>query len=158
MQNKPGGLASALVTGAASIAATSVVIAAWGQAKQGSPWAPFNVIAHMVLGEKATARASFSARETLMGLGLHASALATWALIYERSPAGKLILPQSLGTGALAAVLIYLLDYHVFPERLRPGFEKRLGPASIPATYAALALALGLSPLWKPSDGNEQHA
>jgi hypothetical protein len=38
--------------------------------------------------------------------------------------------------------LIYLLDYHVLPERLRPGFEKRLGPESIPATYAALALAL----------------
>jgi hypothetical protein len=78
--------------------------------------------------------------------------------LYEASPAGKLTLPQSLGSGALAAALVYLLDYHVLPERLRPGFEKRLGPESIPATYAALALAFGLSPLWKSGDANDNHA
>jgi hypothetical protein len=158
MQNKSTWLAHALVTGAAGVAATAAVIAVWGQAKQGAPWAPFNAVAHMVFGDQAAARDGFSARETLVGLGLHAGAITTWAALYEASPAGKLTLPQSLGSGALAAALVYLLDYHVLPERLRPGFEKRLGPESIPATYAALALAFGLSPLWKSGDANDNHA
>ncbi len=139
---------SGLVTGAAGALATTAVIATWGQAKTGSPWTPFNAVSHMFFGEKAAQRDGFVPRETLIGLGLNAAALVTWGVLYE-TLAGETPLPASLASGTLASGVIYALDYHVLPERLRPGFEKRLGGGAIVAAYTALALAFGLSPLWR---------
>lgn len=142
-----------LFTGTAGVAATTSAIAAFGAAEQGSPFTPFNAVAHMFLGENSARVEGWSPKETLTGFGLHAGAVGAWGVLYEAA-AGNIRLPASLASGALAAGAIYLLDYHVFPPRLRPGFEKRLGPASIPVTYGLLALALGLSPLWK-RDGSK---
>lgn len=137
-----------LITGAASVAATTMALAAYGKAKEGSAFTPFNAVSHMVFGDEAARVDGWSAKETLTGFGLHASAVHAWAMLYEAA-AGNVRLPVSLGAGALAAGLVYLFDYHVVPERLRPGFEKRLGPEAVAVTYVLLALGLGLSPLWK---------
>src|SRR5690606_130631 len=48
--------------------------------------------------------------------------------------------PMQLPVGSLA----YIVDYHVAPARLRPGFKKHLGPRSIFAVYAAFAAGLAL--------------
>jgi len=143
-----GRLVNGLVTGAAGALATTAVIAAWGQAKTGSPWTPFNAVSHMIFGENAANRDGFVPRETLIGLGLNATALVTWGVLYE-AIAGNTPLPASLATGTVATGVIYALDYHILPERLRPGFEKRLGGGAIVAAYTALALVFGLSPLWR---------
>jgi len=137
-----------LITSAAGIAATTAALAAFGKAKEGSPFTPFNAIAHIAFGDAAATVDGFAARETLTGFGLHASAIAVWGVLYE-ALAGKTSLPGSLGKGALASALIYWFDYHLVPERLRPGFEKRLGPEAVAVTYALLALSFGLSPLWR---------
>ena len=137
-----------MITGVASVAATTVALAAYGNAKEGSALTPFNAVAHMIFGDEAARVNGWSPRETLTGFGLHASAVGAWAVLYEAA-AGNVRLPASLASGALAAGLVYLFDYHVVPERLRPGFEKRLGPESVVVAYALLALGLGLSPLWK---------
>jgi hypothetical protein len=136
-----------LVTGALGAVATTAVIAAFGRAQQGSAWTPFNDIAHMIYGDRPVNPDGFVPRETLAGLGLNASAVVTWGALYDMV-AGKVAFPQSLLAGAAATGLVYLLDYHVFPERLKPNFEKRLGPGAVLAAYAALGLVLGLSPLW----------
>ena len=140
--------ADGLITGLAGVAATTAAIAAFGQTQAQSPWSPFNAIAHLLFGEKATDVSGFAPKETLSGLGLNAGMVGTWSVLYERL-AGEVPFPASLGAGAAAAGLIWLLDYKVFPERLRPGFEKRTSPEAVAATYVLLALALGLSPLWK---------
>lgn len=145
---KRGWLVDGLITGLAGAAATTAGIAALGQAKEGSPWTPFNAISHMLFGDQAVDVEGFAPRETLSGLGLNVSALGVWGGIYEKL-AGHVEFPASLGAGAAASALIWLIDYKVVPERLRPGFEKRLGPESVAANYALLALVLGLSPLWK---------
>jgi hypothetical protein len=147
-------LLDGVITGLAGAAATTATIAALGQAKEGSPWTPFNAIAHMFFGENAASVEGFAPKETLSGLGLNLSALGVWGGLYEKL-AGRVPFPQSLGAGAAAAALIWLLDYKILPERLRPGFEKRLGPESIAAVYVLLALTLGLSPLWK-GDGEDR--
>ncbi len=141
------------VTGIAGAAATTAIIAALGKAKGESAWTPFNAISHMLFGENAANVEGFNAKETLSGLGLNVSALGVWGGLYERL-AGKVPFPQSLCSGAAAAALIWLLDYKIFPERLRPGFEKRLGPESIAAVYLLLGLTLWLSPLWKKDDSS----
>jgi hypothetical protein len=42
------------------------------------------------------------------------------------------------------AAAAYVTDYHVVPKRLTPGWELRISPRSLLATYAVLALALPL--------------
>ena len=142
-----GILRQGLVTGLVGAGTTTAVIAAYGKARTGDPWTPFNGIAHMFFGETAANRDGFVPRETLVGLGLNATALVTWGVLYE-AIAGKVAFPKSLLSGGLASLVIYLLDYHIFPPKLRPGFEKRLGTDSILTAYVLLAVAFALSPLW----------
>lgn len=146
-------LMDGLITGLAGAAATTAAIAAFGQVKQGSPWTPFNAISHMLFGNKVVNIDGFAPKETLSGLGVNIGALGIWGGLYEKL-AGTVPFPQSLATGALASAAIWLFDYKIAPERMRPGFEKRLGPESIAAVYVILALILGLSPLWKKDTSN----
>lgn len=141
-------LKNGIITGLVGAATTTAVIAAYGKAKTGDPWTPFNAISHMLFGQDAAERNGFVPRETLVGLGLNGTALVTWGVLYE-AIAGKTRFPQSLLTGGLASLVIYLLDYHIFPPKLRPGFEKRLGYGSVFASYLLLAVVFGLSALWK---------
>lgn len=149
--DKQNWLRSGIITGAAATAATTAAIAAFGQAKEGSAWTPFNAISHMLFGDKAAEVDGFAPKETLSGLGLNAGAVATWGVLYE-SLTRNVTFPASLATGAAASALIWAFDYKVVPERLRPGFEKRLGPESVAVAYVLLALAFGLSPLWKQQE------
>ena len=141
-------LRDGIVTGCVGAGAMTAVIAAYSGAKLGNPWTAFNGIAHMFYGAGAADKNGFVPRETLAGLGLNATALVTWGVLYEMI-AGRVPFPQSLLTGAGATGVIYALDYHILPERLRPGFDKRLGSDSVLAAYVLLAVALGLSPLYK---------
>jgi len=144
-----GGITDGLLTGLAGAATITAALAAMGKAKgDTTAWDPFNAISHMIFGDRAAGVEGFSPRETLSGLGLNIGSLGVWGGLYERL-AGKVEFPASLGAGAAASALIWLLDYKILPERLRPGFEKRLGGRSVAATYVLLALVLGLSPLWK---------
>jgi len=146
-----GWLTDGIVTGLVGAATTTATIAAYGKATLGDPWTPFNAISHLLFGEEAVQKDGFVPRETLIGLGLSGAALITWGVLYE-ALARKVPFPQSLLTGATGSAVIYALDYHIFPPKLRPGFEKRLGNDSVIATYLLLAIAFGSSPLWKKGD------
>ena len=152
MAKRNSWLLSGILTGAIGAITTAAAIAAYGKRKEGSAWTPFNAIAHMALGEQTIQKEGYSSPETLTGLGLHSSAVLTWGAMYEKL-AGKTPFPKSLATGAAASGIIYLLDYHILPPKMRPGFEKRLGNQSVATVYGLLALVLGLSPLWKQSKG-----
>lgn len=141
-------LQNGIVTGLIGAATMTAVIALYGKAKMKNAWTPFNGIAHMFFGDKAAQKDGFVGRETLVGLGLNGVALTVWGVLYE-AVAGKTPFPKSLTTGAAASATIYALDYHIFPPKLRPGFDKRLGVGSIIVSYLLLALTFGLSPLWK---------
>lgn len=39
-------------------------------------------------------------------------------------------------------MLAYVVDYKVVPARLSPGFEKKIGPLGMLATYASFAASL----------------
>jgi hypothetical protein len=36
----------------------------------------------------------------------------------------------------------YVVDYHLVPKRLTPGFEERLSPGALALVYAALGVSL----------------
>ena len=63
-----------------------------------------------------------------------------WALVFERfrpRPGTPALLPAA-ATSALAC----FVDYRVTPQRLTPGFERRLSRKSLALVYAAFAIGL----------------
>ncbi len=126
---------------------TAVAVALCGQSENGNAIAPLNAISHILWDEDALAQDNVSWKFTGASLVLNASANGSWAFIYELffgepRAEGKHIKPI---LGALGvALLAYIVDYHVVPPRLTPGFEHRLPQRSLKWIYAALALGLFL--------------
>ena len=132
-------LAPALGAAAAGTGALAIA----GLAQRGSAWAPFNALAGSVLGPDVRDRVDFAAEVTPVGLGINIVGLAGWGLMY-RVLFGRVPMPASLATGALAGAALYGLDYHLAPGPLRPGFERHLSWPAIACKYAAIGLALAI--------------
>lgn len=119
--------------------------AAYGARRDGgTACAPINAVTHCLWPEKAMREQRFSARYTLLGLGIHQAAAVFWALVFERlvprvprkHPAT--VVAAAAGTAATA----YYVDYHVVPKRLTPGFEAHLGSKSMARVYVGIAVGL----------------
>jgi hypothetical protein len=141
-----------LRTGTIAGVATTIAIAACGQAEERNAVAPLNAISHILWGDRAASQDDVSAEYTLTGLALNGAAVISWAALFEMLFGGKAKqgdMAMSLLGGAATAALAYVVDYYVVPERLTPGFEKRLSDRSLLAIYAVLALSLGVGGLLK---------
>jgi hypothetical protein len=128
---------------AAALAGTGALMAA-GAVEAGSPWAPFNTLARVLVDGNAGDRPEFGPRITPVGLAINLIGLAGWGFAY-RCLFPRVRPPLSLLTGALAGAALYLLDYHAAPPELRPGFERYLSPRGIAFKYGAIAAALALT-------------
>lgn len=124
--------------------------AAYSSRKEGSTaYAPLNAVTHCVWPERAPREQGFSVRHTVLGLVIHQAAAVFWALLFERMvpraprkhPAA--VVAAAAGTAATA----YVVDYHVVPKRLTPGFEAHLGPRSMTRVYVGIALGLAVAAL-----------
>ena len=128
--------------------ATTTAVATCGALELGCPAAPVNAISHVIWGDDALRRDSMSARYTALGAAVNAAAVGSWSALHhfifrpDRRPPG---LAPALARGAATAALAYVVDYHVVPKRLTPGFEERLSNRSLFAIYASLAVSLALS-------------
>lgn len=139
-------LGRSLTSGTAAGIATTAVAALAGKRETGSYAAPLNATSHALWGDKAARQDRFSLKYTATGLLLNFWASVMWAAIYEklfgaaraehRSPLRPLVGAAAVTAGA------YLTDYHLVPERLTPGFEKRLSGKSLATIYVALALGM----------------
>lgn len=130
-------------TGAIASAATTLAVAALGHTEDGEAVAPVNAVSHIAWGDEAARQTGVSMKYTLTGLVLNAAAVTSWAMIYHALFGGRKITPVAAATGAVAtSALAYATDYHVVPERLTPGFEKRLSNRSLALTYGVLAAGL----------------
>ena len=129
---------------------------AWcGQRENKNALAPLNAVSHILWGEEAASQERFSAKYTLAGVALNASAMLGWALVFaylfdklrgdERAAAkskSRKVAAGLLG-GVATSALAYVVDYHVVPKRLTPGLEDRLPLRSLLLVYIVLALSLG---------------
>jgi hypothetical protein len=88
-------------------------------------------------------------RHTAIGYVIHHACSVFWATFYEKWFEPRRNEPQTayekLRNGATIAALACLVDYQFTPERLKPGFEARLSPASLFVVYAAFAFGLSMS-------------
>ncbi len=140
----PAFASSALAAGSAAAAATTATLAVLGARRDATPYAPVNAISHIAWGDEAATHVAPSIKYTATGALLNAAAVVSWAVVFEgllrtrQRPAALTI----AAAGAATAALAYVVDYHVVPKRLTPGFELRLPPNALLPIYVSLAAGL----------------
>jgi hypothetical protein len=128
----------ALLSGTLAAAAVTLVASLAGRRATGSYAAPLNATSHFLWAQRAARRSDYSLKYTATGFTANYGASVFWALFYE-GLAGRM--PPHV-RGAAVSALAYVIDYHVVPKRLTPGFEMRLPAPALAAIYAALAAGL----------------
>jgi len=108
--------------------------------------AAINATSHFLWGDKAAAHDDYSLQYTATGFVTNHAASVFWAFFYEAlAPRRRKAQPaEALVRGAAVSAAAYLVDYHLVPRRLTPGFELRLPRHALVPIYAALALGLSL--------------
>lgn len=131
-----------LRTGAAAAFSSLAALALLGRREQGSAAAPVNAVSHIVWGRRAFRRDGVDARHTLSGLALHVASGLFWGVLYEKllGDRGSESLGSTVGKAALASGTIATIDLGLVPQRLSPGFERRLSSAGTALAFAALAV------------------
>lgn len=141
-----------LSTGAAWGAAlfSSAALAWRARVETGSPWTGFNAVSHVVHGKRALMVQRLTVSHTVLGAAVHGASAALWAVVFgwvagrrRRPPTVPEVLLDAAAVTAVAAVV----DLKLVPERLTPGFERRLSRPGLALTYGALALGLAVGGL-----------
>lgn len=135
------------ISGSVASAASTAVLSARGEEENGTPYAPTNAISHWVWGNKALRKNGPSARYTLLGYTIHHASSIFWAVFYEKyfgRKAEEKQVAASLAGGLGVAAAACLVDYKLTPQRLQPGFEKRLSTRSLVLVYGVFGLALAV--------------
>ena len=118
------------------------MLALRGRCEVRSASAPLNAPSHWLFGRSALRSSRPSLRHTLSGMLIHHGSSIFWALIYSRLLHRQQV-PPSLGALLISALAAWV-DLRLVPERLTPGFERRLTRKSLMLVYAAFAFGLAL--------------
>ena len=144
-------LERAVISGSAASVVSAAILVARGQAELKAPAAPLNGPSQWVWGQHAPYVNRASVRHTLVGYLIHHLASIFWGFFYELAIARRRardpleVAKVAAGTAVTAA----FVDYCCTPERLTPGFEKRLSAGSMALVYAGFALGLAAATLAK---------
>ena len=128
----------------------SVAFLLWrGRADAPHAVAPINAIGHWVWRDEALRRDDPSLKHTGTGIAVHVASSLLWSTFYgwlrarRRRPTALNAAADAAAVTAVAAVV----DLALVPERLAPGFERRLSKPSLGMVYAGFALGLALGGL-----------
>jgi hypothetical protein len=123
----------------------STAVLAWrGRCDDGDAAPALNAPSHWVWGDRALHEDRLTLRHTVLGQGIHFVSGLWWAAVYawlqgrrrHRRPAT--VVADAAAVSAMAA----FVDLRCTPERLTPGFERRLSPRSLWLVYGSFALGL----------------
>jgi len=120
-----------------------------GHVDNGHAAAPVNAVAHWFWPRRAPRQDRPSARFTLTGIATHFAAAALWCGVYEllRSRRHAATPLQAVVDAAAVSAVAAVVDLACVPDRLTPGFEKRLTRPSLGLVYGAFATGLALAGL-----------
>lgn len=150
MENWKIALRRGLVSGATASLLSSVALAAFGKRETGSMFAPTNAISHWIWGDKAARRDGPTLRYTLVGYLIHHASATFWAVLFERFAGEKLdgkSVALTVEAATAASAVACFTDYQLTPQRLRPGYEKRLSVPALAVVYGAFGLGLAAGAL-----------
>lgn len=150
MQSKTSFLQRVLTSGTIAGLATAGTAALAGRRENGSYAAPLNATSHVVWGDQAAMKNSPSFKYTLTGFLVNHASTLFWAAVQDRLFSSRRLklfrrrnpVLQALVGGAAVTAAAYITDYYLVPDRLTPGFERRLSDSSLGMIYGALALGL----------------
>lgn len=136
-----------LVTATLATVSTTLATMFLGRREASSASAPLNATSHILWGDEAAEVDEFDFTHTVAGAIVNSGAMVAWAALQEMV-LGRWVRKgppvRAIAAGTATAATAYVTDYYVVPERLTPGFEKRLSPASLGAIYGVLAVALAI--------------
>lgn len=138
-------LASGMLAGTLSAA-----VLAWrGRAENRSAAAPLNAISHWLWGRPALHRNDTTLDHTAAGTAIHFLSSLFWAAAYEALCAARRRATPAAAVADAAAVtaVAAVVDLRVVPERLTPGFERRLSNGSLALVYSSFAAGLAIAGL-----------
>ena len=144
---KIGTRAAASGTLASVLSAAALVYG--GRADTGSPWAALNAPSHWFWGREALRRDGASWRHTAIGALTHHASSVFWAVGYEwlRARQKRPHAAGAIASAAAVTALAAVVDLKVVPERLTPGFERRLSRRNLAWTYVSFGAGLALAGL-----------
>ena len=135
-------LLHALHSGSVASVLSTAAVSLFSRRRTGHAAAGTNAASQWVWYPEARLARAPSWRHTATGYFIHHASSVFWATGYQATwperatPAGRIVRAASIATAA------YVVDYHVVPRRLSPGFEHRIGAVGMYATYGAFALGL----------------
>lgn len=135
-------LERALVSGSIAAGAVTLGLALFGRRFAGSGAAPLNATSHALWGDRAGRKDDASLKYTATGFFTNYGAAFLWALGYEALAGRQPSRARALVSGTAVSAAAYVVDYHVVPKRLTPGWEMRLPGEALAGLYGALALGL----------------
>src|SRR5688500_10932107 len=137
----------AIMSGTAASLASAAALMAGSKIRDGSWAGGLNGPSQWLWGESEAYTREATLKHTAVGYAIHHSTSVFWAVIYEAIFGGsKKKPPLQRCTEAIAsAATAYVVDYHLTPRRLQPGFEKHVSPAGMVAAYAAFAAGLAIT-------------
>ena len=136
---KPITAAWGLAAGASSLAL------AWRSRRDtGRTSAGFNAVSHWLWPEKALKVDEPSLRYTGTGAAVHVMSSLLWAALYGWwvNHSERTSVTGAAAKAAAVTSVAALVDLKLVPERLTPGFERRLSPTSVSLVYGAFAAGL----------------
>jgi hypothetical protein len=132
-----------LLPGTCAALASAAALAWTGRRETGSAAAPLNAPSQWLWGRGAPYRDDVTWRHTAVGLAIHHSASLLWGVLFElfrrRAPRD---VPGVVASAVTTAAIANVVDFQLTPERLKPGYEKRLSRRALFVAYAAFAAGL----------------
>lgn len=140
-------LYDAALSGAAAAVSSALVAARESTVAGSTPVAPLNAVTHCLWPERAFKEERFSARFTGIGAAIHLGSGVFWGLLFEMLRGRSQSPARITAAAAATAATAYVVDYHLIPKRVTPGFEAHISERSFPKIYLALGAGLALASL-----------
>jgi hypothetical protein len=140
-------LVRALKTGSLAGLTTTAAVALVGSREAGNPAAPINATSHVLWGDDAGNTDAVDLKHTAPGLLINIGAGVFWALVHEallaRLPPRDPV--EGAASGVAVGALAYVVDYHLLPRRLTPGWELRVSRRGVALGFATLGACLAVA-------------
>ncbi len=130
--------------------ASSVALAWRSRRDTGQSSAGFNAVSHWLWPEKALRADGPSLRYTGTGAAVHVMSSLLWAALYGwwLESDKRSIVSTAAAKAAVVTSAAALVDLKLVPERLTPGFERRLSPTSVALVYVSFGAGLLAAGAW----------
>jgi hypothetical protein len=138
---------NAVVSGSSASLASAATLMACSKLHEGSAAGGLNGPSQWLWGEAEACTRDATLRHTAAGYAIHHATSIFWAVLHESVFGRRRGKPaiQHCAEAAVSAATAYVVDYHLTPRRLRPGFEKHVSPGGMVAVYAAFAAGLAIA-------------